>query len=130
VVVGVDAAGVRREVGPLAWCVLEVLAAAPVVDGDVVAASVRSLAVELGVSKNTIQRSMAALVAAGLVEHEQRRARDGRLERGGYRVSVSTSVLRPVDAVGAAAVVGSARSGSRRRAAVAGDAMLSLFAGK
>ena len=133
VVVGVDAAGVRRDVGPLAWCVLELLAATPVVDGGVVVASVRSLAVEFGVSKNTMHRAVARLVTAGLVEHEQGRAQDGRLERGGYRLSVSPSVLCPVAAAGGvvAAVAGSARarSGRRRRSVVGGDAVLSLFAG-
>lgn len=51
VVVGPAAAGVRRSVGPVAWCALRYLAASPCLGhggGDTVVASVRSLAVGLG----------------------------------------------------------------------------------
>jgi hypothetical protein len=122
VLLGRDAPGVRRRVGALPWCVLETLAALPSVDG-VVSASTRSLAVELGVSRNATHRALGVLVAAGLVEAMQPRSPVGRFERGGYRVSVPASVLAP-----AAPPRLPLASGVARRRAVAADvAVLSLF---
>jgi hypothetical protein len=66
VVVGPAAGAVRRVVGPVAWCALEHLAASPPVghgDEDTVAASVRSLAGELGVSKHMAHRALVVLRA-------------------------------------------------------------------
>ncbi len=64
VVLGQGAGDVRRRVGPTAWCALEVMAASATRgrggDGLRVDASVRSVAVELGVSKNTAHRAMRA----------------------------------------------------------------------
>ena len=78
---------VRRRVGPVAWCALECLAGRPVVDGAV-EASVRSIADELGVAKNTAHRAIATLARAGLVEAMQGRAGNGRYGGGRYRLRV------------------------------------------
>lgn len=75
----------RRRVGPVAWCALEVLADRPTAGGTV-EASVRAIADELGVAKNTAQRALAALVRAGLVEAVQARGADGRFAAGRYRL--------------------------------------------
>ena len=55
-IIGGAAAHVRRSVGPAAWCTLEVLAASPRDRDDVgwiVHCSVRELAAQMGVAKNT-----------------------------------------------------------------------------
>ena len=89
---------VRRRVGPVAWCALEVLADRPTA-GGVVEASVRAVADELGVAKNTAHRAIAALGRAGLVEAVQARGADGRFAAGRYRLHLDhltpTSTPRP-----------------------------------
>lgn len=100
VVVGADAGEVRRAVGATAWCVLEAVVAAS--HDGIAGVSIRSLAAELAVSKNTAQRAMAALRTAGLVEPVGSRRADGRFAAGAYRVTVPASVLAPVDVPAAA----------------------------
>ena len=78
-------AALRRDLGPTAWCALECLLERG--DGGAVAvASVRSLAADLGVAKNTAHRALAALVQAGIAEAVQGRSADGRFRPGGYRL--------------------------------------------
>jgi hypothetical protein len=60
-------AATRRSLGPVAWCVLECLLERSD-DGRTCAASVRSIAADLGVAKNTAQRAIARVVNAGLAE--------------------------------------------------------------
>jgi DNA-binding IclR family transcriptional regulator len=78
-----DAATLRRQLGPTAWCVLECLRDRAA-DGRVAEGSVRAIAADLGVAKNTAHRAIATLVRAGLIEAEQRRATDGRFQAGRY----------------------------------------------
>lgn len=85
---------VRRRVGPVAWCALEILADRPTVDG-VVEASVRSIARELGVAKNTAHRAIAALVRAGLVDAVQGRSAGGRFASGRYRLHLHDLITTP-----------------------------------
>jgi DNA-binding IclR family transcriptional regulator len=73
----------RRELGPIAWCALECLLER-YDDGRTTPASVRAVAADLGVAKNTAQRAIASLSRAGLVEPVQARNTDGRFRRGGY----------------------------------------------
>jgi DNA-binding IclR family transcriptional regulator len=80
------AATLRREVGPVAWCVLECLLEQSVDGGRTAAASVRALAAELGVAKNTAHRGITTLTRAGLVEAVQPRNADGRFQAGRYRL--------------------------------------------
>ncbi len=82
---GEHAAALRRDLGPVAWCALECLLERSA-DGRTALASVRATAEELGVAKNTAHRAMAALVRTGLVELEQHRNRDGKFQRGRYRL--------------------------------------------
>jgi DNA-binding transcriptional MocR family regulator len=79
---GADAA-LRRELGPVAWCALECLLERSD-DGRTSVATVRAVATDLGVAKNTAHRAMTALASAGLIEPEQRRGRDGKFEPGRY----------------------------------------------
>jgi len=87
---GPDSAPLRRELGPVAWCALECLVARsdPGRNGTTAAASVRSLAVDLGVAKNTAHRAISALVRAGLITSVQDRLHDGRFRAGEYRLHV------------------------------------------
>ncbi|MGH9139432.1 MAG: helix-turn-helix domain-containing protein [Acidimicrobiales bacterium] len=79
------AAALRRNLGPTAWCALECLLERT--SGEAIAvASVRSLAADLGVAKNTAHRALVALVRAGIAEAIQDRAADGRFRPGGHRL--------------------------------------------
>ena len=95
VLVGEHAGDVRRQLGPLAWAALEVLVShGTMVDGESIAdSSVRDVAVQLGVAKNTAHRAVRALRAAVLVSPIQRRDNDGRFLDGGYRLTVARDVL-------------------------------------
>jgi hypothetical protein len=96
VVLGAAAEVVRRSVGPLAWCALEVLATSPSTgDGGarVVRSSVCELATRLGVSKNTANRALKTLRSAGLLEHDQTRGVAGRFDGSSYRLTVSQDVI-------------------------------------
>lgn len=95
IVVGPAAAPLRRSLGPLPWCALESLVARATVDdsGSHADTSVRSLAVELGVAKNTAHRGLAVIVAAGLATAERKRRPDGTFGPGRYRLHVDADVL-------------------------------------
>jgi len=67
----------------MAWCALECLVERSE-DGRTTAASVRAIAGELGVAKNTAHRAIAALVRARLVEPIQARDANGRFRPGSY----------------------------------------------
>ena len=95
VIVGVAAAQVRRNLGTVAWCALEVLATTPPDDGDgwIVASSVRALAARMGVATNTAQRALAVLREADLVVSVQRRRRNGEFGPSAYRLTMNGDVL-------------------------------------
>jgi DNA-binding transcriptional MocR family regulator len=80
-------AALRRELGPVAWCALECLLERSD-DGHTSVATVRAIAADLGVAKNTAHRAMNTLASAGLIESEQRRSRDGKFEPGCYRLHI------------------------------------------
>ena len=82
---GPRAAAARRDLGPTAWCALECLVERSDNDG-VAVASVRAIAADLGVAKNTAHRAIAALVGAGFVELAQDRGPGGRFRLGHYRL--------------------------------------------
>lgn len=96
VVFGDQAPVWRRRLGPSAWCLLETLVAEAVERDDrlVVVASVRSLAVSMGVGHNTVDRALHRLRAAGLVRSLQARGEHGAFGRGSYVLDVPESVLR------------------------------------
>jgi transcriptional regulator with XRE-family HTH domain len=99
-VLGPDAGGTRRSLGPLAWATLEALVAdARIVDGVVVASvSIRDLAERLGVSKNTAHRAIVTLNRAELAEQAQERTAAGRFASAAYVLTVAPSILFPADA--------------------------------
>ena len=71
----------------MAWCALKCLLERSD-DGRTVAASVRAVASELGIAKNTAHRAITTLTRAGLVEPAQTRDTSGRFRPGRYRLHV------------------------------------------
>jgi DNA-binding transcriptional regulator YhcF (GntR family) len=90
-----DRRELRRGVGPVAWCALECLLEHSVDGGRTAVASVRAIAAELGVAKNTAHRALAALARAGLVEVVQSRDGAGRFRAGHYRLHVDGLADKP-----------------------------------
>lgn len=80
----------RRTLGPVAWAVLEELVfdAEPDPGGDLlVVTNVRLLAMNLGLSKDTVARALTRLIDAGHVRREGTdRSAGGRFAVGAYRI--------------------------------------------
>ena len=95
VALGPSAGRLRRELGPIAWCALEVIAEQAVADGGTLIArvGVRRLAGEMDVATNTAARAVRVLLDRGLLVRSQRRSRSGRFERGLYELVVSANAL-------------------------------------
>ncbi len=113
---GSRAVDARRRVGPTAWCALECLIERST-DGRTAEASVRAVAAELGVAKNTAHRAIATLARAGLVEAVQHRGRRGRFEAGRYLLHLHELAAPP------------SPPRAPRRAARVDDAQLTLLPG-
>lgn len=98
VLIGPAAAPLRRALPASAWAALECLVARshPVPDGRAVEVGVRDLAADLGGSKNTAQRALAALTHAGLITADHARAGDGTFRTTRYLLRLPTDVLDPV----------------------------------
>ena len=109
-VLGTESSGLRRTLGPMSWVALEALAArSREIDGRLVAdVSVRSLAGELGVAKDTAARALGVLRDAGLIVAAQGRGVRGRFAGGCY------VVMLPADTLAAQNV---SRSREQRRSA-------------
>lgn len=116
-VIGGAAGEVRRSVGATSWAALELLAsrAVEVDDRDVVTASVRDIADELGVAKNTSHRAVRRLIDAGLVAPIQGRSTDGRFLAGTYQLTVPADVFHPVADEPSATIRANRRTASTRR---------------
>jgi DNA-binding IclR family transcriptional regulator len=88
----VAAKAVRRQVGLIGWVVLEAIASlAPPTPGVVeMECSARSLAELVGVSKDTVARSLASMIVDGIVERvDHRDELSGRFLSTTYRVDLS-----------------------------------------
>lgn len=98
VLVGPAAAPLRRVLPASAWVALEALVARSHAGpgGRVVEVGVRDLAIEMGASKNTAQRALAALTRAGLLAPEHTRGGDGTFRPTRYRLRLPADVLDPV----------------------------------
>ncbi len=81
----------RRVVGPTAWVVLETLLhdAEPTGSDEYVARrSIRDLAAEIGLAKDTVARAIRALREVGLIKHAQCRTGAGTFDPGRYAISL------------------------------------------
>jgi DNA-binding transcriptional ArsR family regulator len=98
VLIGPAAAPLRRALTSCAWVALECLVARadPTGDTPIIEIGIRELAADLGGSKNTAQRAIDALAAAGLVTAEHTRREDGTFLPTRYHLHLPSDVLVPV----------------------------------
>jgi hypothetical protein len=104
IVLDARAGDVRRGVGPTAWAVLEELLARSVGAGRLceAAATTRSLAGGLGVSKDTVARALCRLRHAGVVvDVVQDRTTAGVYGAGRYVIAVPAGITLSDPATGA-----------------------------
>jgi len=98
--------GLRRELGPTAWVVLEEMLLCSTGDADWCTATVtiRGLGASLGLAKDTIARALRRLHAAGIVTAMPARTPAGTFAAGAYRMTIpqvfafeQTHTTEPVD---------------------------------
>lgn len=94
IVYGAAAVALRRRLGTTAWVVLEQLLARSHGSVERCAAemSVRSLAIDLGISKDAVARALRRLRETGIVTAEQSRASSGAFTSGSYLIDVPTCI--------------------------------------
>ncbi len=94
VVLSIESVELRRRLGPTAWVVFEQLLLESTGNGDTCAASVsvRSLAAQLGLAKDTVARALVRLRSAGLVDASQSRTATGVYATGCYTLAIPTAV--------------------------------------
>lgn len=94
---GASAPSVRRNVGPVAWAVLEALTEHAVVDGTTTMSyrSVRDIAADLHLANDTVARALRRLADHGLAQHRADRSTTGRFATGHYLLTLPPDVLTP-----------------------------------
>jgi DNA-binding transcriptional MocR family regulator len=95
---GFEARGVlRRALGSTAWVAFEVLVERSATEAGerVAVASVRTVAAELGVAKNTAARALAVLRAAGVVTVAQARDGAGHFAQASYLIHTARGASHP-----------------------------------
>lgn len=92
---GASAPWVRRNVGPVAWAVLEALAEHAVVDGTTTMSyrSVRDIAADLHLANDTVARALRRLADHGLAQYRADRSATGRFATGHYLLTLPPEVL-------------------------------------
>jgi len=95
---GPEAITVRRAVGPIAWAVLECVAASAIRRDDETVSyeSARGIAGTLGLAKDTAARALRRLAAAQLVTYVPSRGDNGRFGTSHYRLTLPTDVFNIV----------------------------------
>ena len=104
VVIGTESAAVIREIGPIAWVVLVHIHGSPTAGTRSVTASARTLATELGLSKDTCARALRTLRTADLIGIDTARTELGRFGTVRYRLIapsrlISTRMDHPSDPI-------------------------------
>ena len=94
---GASAPWVRRNVGPVAWAVLEALVEHAVIDDMTTMSyrSVRDLAADLHLANDTVARALRRLADHGLARHCSDRSTTGRFATGHYLLTLPPDVLTP-----------------------------------
>jgi DNA-binding transcriptional ArsR family regulator len=84
----------RRRLGPTAWVVFEelLLASTGPADACCSSVSVRSLAAQLGLAKDTVARALMRLRRAGLITSAQTRSATGTFASGSYQFTVPDAI--------------------------------------
>lgn len=97
VTLGASAPWVRRNVGPVAWSVLEALTERAVTDSTTTMSyrSVRDLAADLHLANDTVARALRRLADHGLARHQADRSTTGRFATGHYLLTLPPDVLTP-----------------------------------
>ncbi len=94
VVIGPETAEVIRSVGPSAWVVLIHLYGSPMAASRSLTASTRTLATDLGLSKDTCARALRTLRSAGLIAVDPTRTEHGRFGTIRSRLLAPPKLLR------------------------------------
>lgn len=136
VVVTGEASALRRRLGPTGWVVFEELLLASTASATACCASVsvRSLAVSLGLAKDTVARALVRLRAAGLVAVTQSRSAGGAFAASSYELRIPPGIIveaTPTSSPTTAALSGTnptVSTNANRRRDCAGDGVqLSLL---
>lgn len=92
---GPSAPWVRRNVGPIAWSVLEALTERAERSGSSTVSyrSVRDIAVDLHLAKDTVARALRRLADGRLVTYVAGRAHDGRFAPSHYRLILPSDLF-------------------------------------
>lgn len=92
---GTAAPWVRRNVGPIAWAVLEALSERAVFDGTSTVSyrSVRDVAGDLHLANDTVARALRRLGDLGYLHHEAERSTTGRFGAGRYVLTLPPDVF-------------------------------------
>ena len=94
VVLGPETTDVIRTVGSLAWAVLIHLYGSPSALSRSVTTSTRTLATDLGLSKDTCARALRTLRTVGLIEVDTKRTEHGRFGTIRYRLLAPPKLVR------------------------------------
>jgi DNA-binding MarR family transcriptional regulator len=93
VVIGVDTSTLVRDIGPVAWMVLVHLYGSPTAGTRSVTAPTRTLAAELGLSKDTCARALRTLRSADLITIDAKRTELGRFDTIRYRLTAPSRMI-------------------------------------
>jgi hypothetical protein len=95
VVVTAEASALRRRLGPTAWVVFEelLLASTGPTTACCASVSVRSLAVSVGLAKDTVARALVRLRASGLVAVTQSRSAGGVFAASNYELRIPLGIV-------------------------------------
>ena len=94
IVIEPTVSGLRRELGPTTWVVLEEMLLCSTGDAAccTTAVSIRNLGASLGLAKDTVARAIRRLQAAGIVTAVPSRTPAGTFAAGAYRIAIPRAI--------------------------------------